>query len=75
MKQNTQTIKRNPNKPTKKKKKRKKKKEIHRKPQSLYDSDLVEREIERIKRKKRVDKQTLLQEREKEVLQIEEERA
>ena len=72
MKQNTQTIKRNPNKPTQKKKK---KKEIHRKPQSLYDSDLVEREIERIKRKKRVDKQTLLQEREKEVLQIEEERA
>ena len=38
---------------------------IHRKPQSLYDSDLVEREIERIKRKKRVDKQTLLQERER----------
>ena len=73
MKQNTQTIKQNPNKPTKTKKT--KKKEIHRKPQSLYDSDLVEREIERIKRKKRVDKQTLLQEREKEVLQIEEERA
>ena len=71
MKQNTQTIKRNPNKPTQKKKK----KEIHRKPQSLYDSDLEEREIERIKRKKRVDKQTLLQEREKEALQIEEERA
>ena len=68
MKQNTQTIKRNPNKPTKKRKSTEN-------PQSLYDSNLVEREIERIKRKKRVDKQILLQEREKEVLQIEEERA
>ena len=67
MKQNTQTIKRNPNKP-------KKKRKSTENPQSLYDSNLVEREIERIKRKKRVDKQTLLQEREKEVLQIEEER-
>ena len=51
MKQNTQTIKRNQTKPTHKSKEtqtnpKKKKNETHRKPQSLYDSDLVEREIE-----------------------------
>ena len=54
IKQNPQTIKLNPNKPTKKKKK-----SNQIKPTAFVDLDLVERELERLKRMIRVERNKL----------------